>query len=584
MPTATSPSNSAKDFLWHYIKPHRWRMAALFLVMILVISLGILAPVLAARFIDEVIAGGPESGLVRLAILTLLIALAAQVLSMVETGLAEDIGWRTTNRLRLDLLDHLLGLDAQFHANHPSGELISRVDGDVGTLSNVFSRFTVSILGNGIMVLAILGVVLWTDLWIGVVLTIFVLVTSAILAYTQRIAQPRWEANQQMVGEYTGLIGEYISGAEDIRTSGAVPWAMRNHALLLRRWLPIRIRSEMVGYAMGASTTGAFAIALLLSVVIAIFRVESGSLTIGAVFLLSRLIMMMNEPIGRLRNELQELQQASAGFLRVRDLLAIQSGIDEHGSSDLPRDGLTLEFRNVTFGYDSDQPVLKGVSFTVPAGNVLGIVGRTGSGKTSITRLIPRLYDANGGTVVIGGCDVRELDLESLRTRIGVVTQDVHLLYGTLRDNLTLFDHSIPDPRILEAIHLMGIGTWLQTQPLGLNTIVGSDGANLSAGEAQLITCVRALLRDPDLVILDEASARLDPATDRLLHNALRTLLQNRTAVLVAHRMSTLSFADQIVVLEDGVVVESGPRQHLADDPTSHFSTLMRQSHEEDLA
>lgn len=574
---------SAFQFFKHYTYPYRWRLATLFAVMAATIALSIVAPVLAARFVDGVIAGEGQSMLVRLALLTLLVALVTQILAVAETWLAEHVAWQATNRLRLDLIDHLLTLDAQFHAEHPAGELIGRVDGDVSTLANMFSRFVVTLLGNGTLVIALLGTIIWIDPFIGVAMTVGAMILMGIVLRIQKSAQPHWAANRQLVGEYSGLVGEYTAGAEDIRASGAVAYAMRNHALLLRAWLPVRIRSEMMGYSMASVTSFAFALALVGGVIGAVHRVQDGAMTIGSVFLLTRLIMMLNEPLSRLRDELHELQQASAGFTRVRELIAVPSRIVDSGTVDVPDEPLDIQFDQVTFGYHPDQPVLREVSMHVPAGNVVGIVGRTGSGKTSMTRLIPRLYDPQQGAVRLGGVDLRDLRLTDLRSRIGIVTQDVHLMHGTLRDNLTLFDATIADARLLDVLTQIGMIEWYARQPLGLDTVLGVDGVTLSAGEAQLLTCARALLQDPDIVILDEASARLDPATDRLLHAALAELLRNRTAILVAHRMSTLAFADSIVVLHNGEVIEHGPRSELAADPNSHFARLLRHAHSEEL-
>jgi ABC-type multidrug transport system fused ATPase/permease subunit len=196
---------------------------------------------------------------------------------------------------------------------------------------------------------------------------------------------------------------------------------------------------------------------------------------------------------------------------------------------------------------------------------VLGVVGRTGSGKTTLTRFLPRFYDPLAGTVRLGGVDVRAARLADVRARIGLVTQDVHLFNARLRDNLTLFDSGMPDARIRAV----------------LDTLLGSGGVGLSAGQAQVLACARIFLRDPDLVILDEASSRLDPATERLVHVALGRLLDGRTGIIVAHRLATVAYADDILVLEDGRVREYGPRGRLAADPTSHFAGLLRAATEE---
>jgi ATP-binding cassette subfamily B protein len=207
---------------------------------------------------------------------------------------------------------------------------------------------------------------------------------------------------------------------------------------------------------------------------------------------------------------------------------------------------------------------------------VLGVVGRTGSGKTTLTRLLARFYDPSAGSVRLGGVDLRSVRLSAVRERIGLVTQEVHLFDASVRDNLTLFDDSVSDEQILAVLETLGLADWLAGLPNGLETRIGVGGVGLSAGEAQVLAFARVFLRDPDLVILDEASSRLDPATERLVQSALTRLLAGRTGAVVAHRLETIAHADEVLVLANGRVVEHGERLALASDPTSRFAAMLR--------
>ncbi len=240
-----------------------------------------------------------------------------------------------------------------------------------------------------------------------------------------------------------------------------------------------------------------------------------------------------------------------------------------------------------------DDIVLHNISFRLEPGRVIGLLGRTGSGKTTLTRLLFRLYDPDEGSICLGTdgrqVDIRELPLQELRRRIGMVTQNIQLFHATVRENLTFFDRegtlsSIPDDKILEAVRNLGLWDWYQSLSQGLDTELSSGGGGLSAGEAQLLAFTRIFLRDPGLVILDEATSRLDPATEYLIERAVDKLVQNRTAIIVAHRLGTVQRADDILILEDGQVCEYGERLRLAQDPASRFAHLLETGLEEVLA
>jgi ABC-type multidrug transport system fused ATPase/permease subunit len=226
---------------------------------------------------------------------------------------------------------------------------------------------------------------------------------------------------------------------------------------------------------------------------------------------------------------------------------------------------------------------LSDISFTLAPGRVLGLLGRTGSGKTTLTRLLFRLYDLSSGSIRLGGVDLPAARLGDLRARVGIVTQDVQLFQASIRDNLTLFDRSIADARIMAMLEQLGLDDWVAALPNGLDTELGPGGGGLSAGEAQLLAFTRVFLRDPGLVILDEASSRLDPATERLIERAVDRLLQGRTGIIIAHKLATVQRADEIMILEHGRIVEHGPREQLAYAPDSRFATLLRAGMQEVL-
>jgi ATP-binding cassette subfamily B protein len=314
---------------------------------------------------------------------------------------------------------------------------------------------------------------------------------------------------------------------------------------------------------------------------------QGGAITVGTVYLIVYYTDRILQPLNEITQQFQNVQKAIAGIHRVESLFAETPTIHETGQQTLPPGPLTVSFDGVTFGYSADQPVVRDVSFCLAEGRVLGLLGRTGSGKTTLTRLLFRLYEPTGGEICLGDGQPRalgEYQLDALRSRIGLVTQEVQLFRATVRDNLTLFNPTISDARIRQVIDELGLHAWFDRLPAGLDSELVGEAGNLSAGEAQLLAFTRVFLQDPGLVILDEASSRVDPVTERLIERAVDRLLQGRTGIIIAHRLATVQRADEILILQEGVVQEYGPRTTLAANPQSRFAQLLQTGLEEVLA
>lgn len=570
-----------RRLLGRYLRPEWPRLVLLALTLGGAIGVQVAAPLVVSRFIDRASAGADLRDLIALALVAIGLALVGQGVAVAETYVAERLAWTATNTLRADLLAHLLRLDATFHTAHTPGELIERVDGDVAALARFFSRFVVYVLGNGLLILGILGLLLAVHWQIGLGLGAFVLLGAVSMLRIRAVATPAWAAERRASAGFYGFLGEYLAGLEDIRASGAGAFVLRRCAELMRAWLAATRRAQMWGYALVATSQGLFALGTAIAFALSAMLFRADALTIGTVYLIFQYTVLLRQPTEQIRTEVQDLQQADASIGRIEALLATAPRLVDGPGLALPPGPLAIEFDGVSFGYAPETPVLRDVSVRVEPGRVLGIVGRTGSGKTTLTRLIPRFYDPTEGTVRLGGVDLRSVRVAAVRARVGLVTQEVHLFAASLRDNLTLFDDGVPDERIVAALAALGLADWLRGLPRGLDTPLGPGGVGLSAGQAQVLACARIFLRDPDVVILDEPSARLDPATERLMQAALGRLLAGRTGIVVAHRLATIDEVDDVLVLEEGRVREHGPRLALAADPASRFAALLRASAEE---
>ncbi|MCO5224251.1 MAG: ABC transporter ATP-binding protein/permease [Thermomicrobiales bacterium] len=572
-----SPSipHSSRSFLVTTLRPHRWRIAGLFLILLAGIAISVITPIIASAFIDGVIGTATYRYLLALALGTIALALISQGIALVETWMAESLSWDTTNAVRLRLISHVLGLDISVHTSQAVGALIDRVDGDVSMMARFLSRYIVVVVGNAHLILAILAVMITRNTAIGLILTATVLITFLLLGSIRRRATPLWQKERQASANWYGELSEHLDGLEDIQAAGAAPWVLRQNTLATRAWYAITMKAQVMGYSMVSVTVLLFGFGSALVLGLAANQALNGTMTIGEVYLVFSYTLMLRTPIEQIRNELQDVQQADASVRRVVDLLNQQSRLPDTGSHDLPTGKQPIRLEHVTFGWNPEIPVLHDVSLTFPAGRVTGIVGRTGSGKTTLTRLICRMIDPDKGAVMVGDIDLRDVPLDQLRARIAVMSQDVRIVHATLRDNLTWFNPTYGDDRLVALLHEVGMEEWYTRLPEGLNTLLGHGGLPLSAGEAQLIACTRILLHDPDIVILDEASSRLDPATERTLHRASARILHGRTAIVIAHRLESMLIADEIVVLEQGRVVEHGDRVVLMTDPESHLSHLL---------
>jgi ATP-binding cassette subfamily B protein len=593
--------------LSRYFKPYLKQAAWLGALLLAGVLLRLLNPQILRNFIDAASAHAPASVMLRQAGWYLVIAILIQGLALAETWLATNIGLLATNRLRSDLARHCLGLDMSFHKQHTPGEMIERVDGDVGTLGNFFSRFVVEIAGSLVLMAGILVMMFTIDWRVGIAFSLFTALTLLLTYRMKDASVPHYRKARQATAELFGFLEERLSGTEDVRANGAVGYVLRRFYQQSRPVLRHWATAAGVGVLSFGSAWVLFAIGAAISLALGAYLFLRGQVTIGTVFLIFRYADLLNQPLDSLIRQFQDLQQAGASAIRVLDLLALRSAIPDMGQRELPSGtALAVHCEEVAFSYPQPEGarsiaegnenentaqageadhLLSGINFHLPPGTILGLLGRTGSGKTTLTRLLVRFYDPVQGVLRLGDAPLPELPLALLRQRIGLVTQDIQLFDASLRDNLTLFDPAIPDERILAALAELGLLDWYGTLTQGgLNTKLEPGGSRLSAGEAQLLAFVRVFLRDPGLIILDEASSRLDPVTEARLDRAVERLLQGRTAIIIAHRLRTVQRADRILILENGRQVEYGERQALANDAGSLFARLLRTGLEEALA
>ncbi len=585
-PSVEIKAGQYSGLLRRYLGPQLPFVLTLGVLLFLSLGLQLTLPQIVRYFIDEAQKGAAVGALAATAGSFIAIAVIQQLVQVFATYFSERVGWTATNNIREDLAAHALSLDMSYHNDRTPGEMIERVDGDPNELGTFFSLFIFEMLGSLLLLIGILVLLLREDWRAGLALTAFVSVGMLMLTSLRNIAVPYWKANRAASADSFGFLEERLSGTEDIRSNDAKPYVMRRFHELMRSWYDKALKAGIMSSVMFSTTMFMFGAGSAISLSLGAYLYFDDLITLGTVYLIFHYTQMLVMPINRFTQQLDSFQRASAAISRITELDAVRKTVLDPPAEDqveLPvGEPLSVQFDGVTFAYGED-PVLSNVGLHIEPGRVLGLLGRTGSGKTTMTRLLFRLYDPTAGVVRVGGQDIRRMPVEQLRRHISMVTQDVRLFHGTVRDNLTFFDESIPDERLVEVIDELHMRPWLDSLPDGLDTRLLSEGGGLSAGEAQLLAFARVFLKGSGVLILDEASSRLDRSTEQMIERAVDRLVRDRTVIVIAHHLATIRRCDEIAILENGRLVEHGERERLAADDSTRFHRLLQTGLEEVL-
>lgn len=557
-----------------YLSQRKGLIALGLSTIILGVGLELWIPLLLAEFIDDSFGDAPLSGLIRLAIIYIIAGIIAQGLSVASTYIGTSIGWGVANDLRIDATRHVASLDLDYHTDTSAGSLIERVDGDIDSVAKVFSHFAVQVISGVLLLVGIFYFSFREQTIAGWTVVGFTAVVAITFYFLRSVAVAATKAERGTSAELYGFIEERLSAIEDIRANGAGEYVMRRFRAVMLRYFTRSVRAWIKRSVIWTTSIGMFSLGTLIALALGGWLVLDGALTYGGAFLIIQYMSKLEGPIEEITEQMQELQKAAAGLGRLHELFGVDPTVVRNGTTDLPNEALSVAFDHVTFAYDTD-PVLDDVSFVFAPGTHIGLLGRTGSGKSTVTKLIARFYDASAGTVSLGETPITEVSDVSLRRRVAMITQDVQLFEGTVRDNVAMFVPGHSDELIESALNEIGLSGWLASLPDGIHTHLDTAGQGLSSGEAQLVALARAYVLDPGLVILDEPSSRVDPATEAVLSEALGRLIAGRTAIIVAHRLATVAQVDEIMVLRQGKVIEHGARKELAADSESVFAQLV---------
>ncbi|NHJ33622.1 MAG: ABC transporter ATP-binding protein, partial [Asgard group archaeon] len=564
-----------------YLKPYVKKVVLLAFLIILANVIQILSPQLIRMYIDAALA--PTLDLQFLLISSVIyigISLVQQSFTVVSRYVSQDLAWATTNDLRVDLTIHCMNLDMTFHNQKKTGEMIERIDGDATTLSEFFSTFSIYFAGSFFVIFGVL-IAIFIEGWVfGLIFVGFVIFAFAGMFLVRKVAAPLWKKARESTTALFGNIEENISGLEDVRANGGDAFIMKRFHEFSQTDYKNKRKAIVFSRVYYIMTVILQAIINIVILVVSYYFSGGIGAEPGQMFLLLSYGTTIMWPIRLILWQLEMLQNSIANIERIKEFFEIETKITDDGEKPFPMHDITLQFDKLHFGYKEDVMVLQNINFNLQPGKKIGLIGKTGSGKTTIARLVFRLYDPINGNIMINGTNAREIPIRDLRQNIAYVTQDVELFKASIKDNITFFNKKYTDEQVIEVINELGLKEWFDKLPNGLETEIYSEELGLSAGEEQLLALTRAFLKNPQIVILDEASSRLDPATERQVDYALDKLLTGRSAIIIAHRLQTLQKVDEIMLLKQGEIVEYGSRIDLVNNPDSHYSQLLQKGME----
>jgi ATP-binding cassette, subfamily B, bacterial len=569
-------------FLFDLVRRQKRTIAVFGAVLSIATLIPLASTMLLKRFIDLAAKNGTRGQLVLTAAAFACLGLLSGLVSVLVTWRANVAAWSITNGLRVELTDDVLRADLSFHRDRTPGELVTRVDGDVTAMTQFLASVVAPTIAIGALAIGAVIVSLFVQPIIAPSLIVglgFVVLT---MLKVRDLPMQETIAERTVAAEFMSSSEQFLAGAEDLSSLGAGRFAVARTGEQSARIVTIVREKVLKQMASQGAIRMSTVVSELLMLATGAWLFAADRLSIGGVVFGYRLAAMVSADIYGLTWRINESQDASGAAARVMELTRLRGQV-RSGHEMLPTGGLSVVFDNVSLTYDDEagtKAALQSLNLTIPAGRSLGVVGRTGSGKTSLARLLLRLAETTDGRLLVGGVPIDDLDDDSFRTRVTAVPQDVQLFPGSVLQNVTLFADRT-EGEVTDALELVGLGNWLAGLPDGLHTMLGNDDRDaggtrtgVSAGQAQLLALSRALLRNPSVVILDEATSRIDPVTQATIQYATAQLLAGRTSLVIAHRLETLDMCDDIVVLDHGRIVEYGQRDQLTQDPASRYAHL----------
>ena len=554
--------------LLQFVKPYKWQFFLLILLTIITAALVPLRPYLIQLTIDNDVANNDYPGLIDMILLLIGLLFIQAIVQYIHTYLSGWIGQFIVKDLRLKLYGHLLKLRLKFYDNTPIGRLVTRVISDIETLNEVFSQGLASIVGDLLQLFFIVGFMFYANWKLALVcLTTLPILLIATYIFKERI-KVTFNAVRNAVANLNSFVQEHVTGMSIVQIFNSEKSEYDKFKKINEEHKKANIKSILYYsiYFPVADIVSAAGIALLIWYgASAALKPEETGITLGMLMAFIMYIQMFFRPIRMLADRFNTLQLGVVSTARIIKLLDSNEHMPDEG--ELAPDKLNgeVEFKDVWFAYNDEDYVLKDISFKVTPGETIALVGATGAGKSSIINLLTRLYNINKGQIFIDNIDLAEYDLDFVRSHIGVVLQDVFLFSDTIYNNITLGNNDITREQVWEAAEMIGAKEFIERMPNGLDYNVQERGSGLSVGQRQLISFVRAMVYNPGILVLDEATSSVDSETEELIKKAITRMMYGRTSIVIAHRLSTIKNAQKIMVIDKGEIKESGTHEDLLE-------------------
>ncbi len=555
-------------------KPYRKIFITAGVLAVVLAPVATLRPYLIKVMVDDYIFQYDVPGMTRIAMLIGAVLILNVILQYAFIYATNWLGQSVIRDLRVNVFKHITSLKLSYFDKTPIGTSTTRTINDIETINTVFSQGVITIIADLLTLFAVLGIMLFTSWKLTLVcLTVMPLLIVATYIFKEKV-KASYQVVRTQISRMNAFLQERISGMRIVQIFNAEEQEMDKFKVINREYTQANLNAILYYAIFFPVVEIISAAALGLMVWYGARGVIGGDVTLGALVAFPIFLSMLFRPMRMLADKFNTLQMGLVAADRVFDVLDSDRHIENKGTLEPTKLEGVLEFQSVDFAYIAREYVLKDLSFKVAAGDTLAIVGSTGSGKTTIINILNRFYEINSGKILIDGVDIRDYDLHALRHRMAIVLQDVFLFSGSVLENITLRDSAIRKEEVINAAKMIGAHAFIMKLPGGYDYEVMERGATLSMGQRQLISFVRALVFDPDILILDEATSSIDPETESVIQHAIETLIKKRTSIIIAHRLSTIRHADNIMVLQKGEILELGPHQELLQIEDGHYREL----------